>query len=211
MEKYLKLIKNSELFKGFEDDKLSALLKSLSASVRAYEKNETVLHAGDTGNIGVVLDGAVSVINEDCNGNSSIIAVVSAPEMFAEVFACADAALPFNVSAICKSKILLFKYKPGALSDRLLRTAARKNLVLTRKINILSKRTIKERLMEYLNSEAQIQGKTAFSIPYDRQALAHYLCVDRSALSAEISKLESEGVIHSAKNFFEILQKTIDK
>lgn len=211
MEKYLNLIKKSEIFRGIGDAELLKLLKSLNAAVCTHEKGETVMHIGDFGRMGIVLSGAVSVVSEDYNGNSTIISSVCAPGMFAEAFVCAGEALPFNVTAICKSEILLFKPENGALSDRLLKITARKNLILTRKINILSKRTIRERLTEYLNFEAQSRGKSSFEIPYDRQALARYLCVDRSALSAEIGKLEKEGVIRSAKNFFEILQKTIDK
>jgi CRP-like cAMP-binding protein len=77
--------------------------------------------------------------------------------------------------------------------------------MLHQKIDVTSKRTTREKLMAYLLSQAKHQGSNSFTIPFDRQALADYLEVDRSGLSVEISKLRKEGVLESEKNHFTLL------
>ena len=89
--------------------------------------------------------------------------------------------------------------------ENMLRLVASHNLMLHQKIYITSKRSTREKLMTYLLSQAKLSGSNSFSIPFDRQALADYLEVDRSGLSAEISKLRKEGVLESQKNTFTLL------
>ena len=85
-----------------------------------------------------------------------------------------------------------------------MRTLAVKTLELNRKIEILSHRSTQDRLMAYLRSVAQQKGTAEFDVPFDRQQLADYLCLERSALSAEISRLSKLGLITSRKNHFTI-------
>ena len=89
----------------------------------------------------------------------------------------------------------------------LLRAIAGKNLMLNAKIEITSRRTTREKLMAYLLNQAKRAGGSTFTIPLDRQGLADYLGVERSALSAEIGKLRREGVIESERSTFRLIQK----
>ena len=91
------------------------------------------------------------------------------------------------------------------LTSNLLRLVTEKNLKLNEKIEIISKRTTREKIMAFLMSQAKLNGSDCFTIPYDRQALADFLEVDRSAMSAEISKLREEGIIESKRSQFRLI------
>lgn len=93
------------------------------------------------------------------------------------------------------------------LIRNLLTIMARKNLMLTRKIDHMSQRTIREKVMAYLSCEAERWGNEAFEIPFNRQQLADYLAVDRSALSAELSRMQKDGLIEYGKNRFRIIRR----
>ena len=81
---------------------------------------------------------------------------------------------------------------------------ASKTLLFHQKIEIISKRSTREKLMAYLSVQAKKANSNRFEIPFDRQELADYLEVDRSGLSAEIGKMKKEGLIDCEKNRFEI-------
>ena len=83
---------------------------------------------------------------------------------------------------------------------------ASRNRVLVEKAGILSRRTTREKVLSYLSTEAARHGSSSFRIPLDRQALADYLAVDRSALSLVLSKLKSEGIIDYDRNAFCLLK-----
>jgi len=158
--------------------------------------------------VGLVLSGAVHVIQEDYYGNRSIVSTFQPPQLFGEAFACAGvASLPVSVEAAQDSTLLLLDCQRvirtcsdacafhQRLLSNLLHVVAAKNLLLTQKLSFLSKRTTKEKLMAYLMEEARRAGSPTFRLPYDRQGLADYLGVDRSAMSAELSKLRRAGVL----------------
>ena len=90
------------------------------------------------------------------------------------------------------------------LVRNVMRILAAKTLELNAKIEILSHRTTEERLLAYLHSFADKCGKNEFDIPFDRQQLADFLCVERSALSAEINRLARVGVFDCRKNHFKL-------
>ena len=152
------------------------------------------------------------------DGNRSILSEVTAPEMFAEAFACAESkALPVTVIANEPCEVMLIDCGHilhtcsnncgfhQQLIFNLMKDLATKNIMFHQKIEITSKRTTREKLLAYLLFRAKEQGADSFEIPFDRQALADYLEVDRSGLSAEISKLKKEGILDSRKNHFELL------
>ena len=178
-----------------------------------------VFRAGDPAEfIGIVLEGAVQVLREDYYGNRSILAHIGPRELFGETYAFATVdTLPVSIAAVEDTQLLLLDSRritaccsnACAFHNRvifnLLRLVASKNLDLHQKIQITAQRTTREKLMAYLLSVAKIQGPS-FRIPYDRQALADYLEVDRSGLSAEISKLRKERVLECEKNSFRLLK-----
>lgn len=219
MKKYFEILRQCTLFKNIESDNLFPLLGCLGAKVINYKKNETVISEGDNAQyIGIVLSGGVQIERTDYYGNRSIAAYAAPTELFAESFACAGInKMPVSVVATETSEVLLVDCKKiistcnntctfhSRLIFNLLKIVATKNILLNQKSEIISKRTTREKLMAYLMFQAKKCGRRSFTIPYDRQALADYLGVDRSGLSVEIGKLREEGIIESDRSKFTLL------
>ena len=219
MNKFFPVLANCPLFDQIDHRDLPAMLACLGASVSGYGKNQVVFQEGEPAKyVGIVLSGAVQVVREDYYGNRSIVAHIGPGELFGESFACAGTqALPVSVVAAEDSQIMRIDCRRITLSCtsacafhsqivlNLLKVVARKNLIFNQKIEITSKRTTREKLMAYLLTQAKLHNASSFTIPYDRQALADYLGVDRSAMAAEISKLRRDGVIACHKSHFELL------
>lgn len=219
MQENFAILKNCSLFAKIDGENLPGMLACLGAVVTAFEKDEIILAEGDPAReIGVLLTGAAQIQRVDYYGNRSILANVTPGELFGETFACAGVqTLPVQVVALEESRILRIN------SDRLLRTCgnacdfhhqmiynlmqvvAAKNLLFHQKLEILSQRTIRDKLMTYLLLQAKRAGSNRFTIPFDRQELADYLEVERSGVSVELSKLRREGVLNNKKNQFELL------
>ena len=219
MERYLELLKESPLFYGISKEDLKNILSCLNAKVASYQKNQLIFKEGDPpSHVGIVLSGAVQIIKEDYYGNRNILAHIEVGELFGEVFACANMQnLPVTVLSNSDTRIMLLDCKGmvtsctnschfhSKLIKNLLRILAEKSLILNHKIELLSKRTIREKLLTYLMSQAKKNGYNEFVIPYDRQGLADYLGVERSAMSAEISKMCKDGLIETKKSRFKLL------
>ena len=217
MEQYLTLIEKVPLFAGIPKNKITDVLSALKARVRSFEKGRTIFGEGDAvTEAGIVLSGKVDILKEDYHGNRNLISVLNEGELFGEALCCTEAEIqPFEIVASVNSLILLFECKTvmedtsfeyyGQFMRNLLQEIAEKNLTLRRKITLLSKRTTREKIMEFVLSESKRAGGSEFDIPYDRQQLADFLGVDRSAMSVEISKLRADGVISARKNHFKIL------
>lgn len=203
------------LFRGISESELPGLLERMEASARFYKKDETIFLEGAKADaVGIILSGAIHIIRENHGGNHSVIARIDTPRLFGEALAFAGTDhFPASVTAVCDSEIMLLSVRKmldaskddPRLIHNLLGIIAKKNLLLKEKIAILSLRTTKEKLMTYLSAQAETQGSRQFTIPYDRQGLADYLGVERSAMSAELGKLRAEGKIHFKRNYFELL------
>ena len=211
MEKYLEFVRKSALFRGVED--VSPLLESLSARTARFAKGEYVLRSGEAvTRFGLLLRGKLTVEQEDYWGNRHIVNRILPGQTFAEVFACSPGAR-LNVAEE-ESEVLFLDGRrlmdagesgcPGRtlLLRNLVRDFAGKNLQLNRKATLLSQRSTREKVLCYLSGEARRSGSAAFEISFDRQQLADYLCVDRSGLSTELSRLKAEGRIDYHKKRF---------
>lgn len=219
MKKILDILKQCTLFDHIEEKNLSVMLRCLGAKERMYQKNETIFSEGETiTQLGIVLSGAVQIIRVDYYGNRSILTELEPVQLFGESFACAGAkALPVSVVANENSQVLFIDVNRithscsnacefhNQIIFNLLRLVARKNLIFNEKIEITSKRSTREKLMTYLMMQAKQNHSHDFLIPFDRQELADYLEVERSGLSAEISKLRKEGILECKRNHFVIL------
>lgn len=219
MKKYDKILLQSPLFADINKADFAKCLGCLGAKVKSYAKNQLIFTEGDPAtSIGIVLSGEVQIIKEDYYGNRSIVALIEPAQIFAEAFACAQIkTLPVSVISVCDSEIMLIDYGRimttctdscefhNRLIHNLLRVVAMNNILLNRKIELVSKRTTKEKLMAYLMSEAKQAGNRFFTIPYSRQELADYLGVERSAMSAELGKLRDEGLIEFQKSRFKMI------
>ena len=220
MKKYLETLKKCSLFDGIADEDILPMLNCIGGYVRCYDKKETVFAEGDKAClVGIVLAGKVQIEQCDIDGNRSIVGTAEESGMFGETFACAGVKLlPVNVVASEKSEILIADCSRiicscsnsckfhNKMIYNLLKMVAEKNIKFNKKLEILSKRTTREKLMAYLKMVAKEKGVKRFEIPFDRQELADYLQVDRSGLSVEMSKLSDEGIIVYRKNCFELLK-----
>ncbi len=219
MQKYLKILKKCLLFCDATEDEILKMLGCLGARVTEFDKKYTVIAEGGTAKyIGIVLSGSVQAVSLDYYGNRSIIAEYGVGELFGEAFACAEVdAIPISVIANEPCEIMLID-SSHILNDcktrcpfhqqmiyNLMRNLAKKTIEFHQKLEIVSQRTTRDKLLAYLATYAKRVGRNSFKIPFDRQELADYLEVDRSGLSVEISKLKKEGILESDKNYFELL------
>ena len=221
MKKYDEILRRCALFEGIALEDLTAMFGCIGGRTMAVKKGQTILREGDPATqVGMVLSGAVQMVREDYYGNRSIVAHIGPAELFGESYACAGVeSMPVTVVADVDSECLMMDCRritttcssACAFHTRiifnLLRLVAEKNLVFDQKIQITSKRSTREKLMTYLLSQAKTAGSASFTIPYDRQELADYLEVERSGLSAEISKLRKEGILESEKRNFRLLER----
>lgn len=219
MNNYHEVLERCPLFDGIQMEDLSAMLGCIGGRTISVPKGNAVFREGDPAtHVGMVLSGAVRMIREDYYGNRSIVAHIGPSELFGESYACAGiTSLPISIVADEDSTVLVMDCRritttcssACAFHNRiifnLLKLVSMKNLVFDQKIQVTSKRTTREKLMAYLLYQAKLQGSNSFTIPYDRQELADYLEVDRSGLSAEISKLRRDGILTSEKNQFVLL------
>ena len=211
------ILLHTALFQGISRQELPALLAQLNARSRRYDKGAVVLHRGGrTERLGLVLTGTVHMVKEDFWGARTIVGLARPGEVFAESYACLPGAvLEVSVLAAADTEILFLDAAPaldggagGAqFSRNLLAMLAGRNLTLTRKIGHMARRSIRDKLLSYLSAQAMQAGGPEFDIPLDRQQLADYLAVDRSALSTALGKLRGEGVLTFRKNHFCLLQK----
>ena len=211
--KKLSFLSSTALFRGMTDQEISAALQLLSCREQAYEKGAFLFTAEvSPPSLSLVLEGNVSIVREDYWGNRSVIGLASAGDIFCESFALAGfSSMPVSVVANSPCRILFLSLPskggslPVAFYRNLLGITSCKNIALTQKIQHMSQKTTREKLLSYLSSQAQAAGSSDFSIPFDRQGLADYLSVDRSALSAQLSSLRREGLLDFHKNHFRLL------
>lgn len=207
---------NSPLFNGMEPDDISGMLGCLEARQAGYDRGETIFNMGDTTTrLGVVLSGSVLIENNDIWGNRSILSRVGAGQIFGETYACLpDEPLLISAVAAEQTRVLLMNMAKlrqpcsnacachSKLIANLLEISARKNLALSRRILHTSPKTIRGRLSSYFSELALQTGSRTVTVPFDRQQLADYLGVDRSALSSELSKMQRDGLLTYHKNTF---------
>lgn len=207
------------LFADITGDELDRMLTCLDARAERFDRHATILGEGEpAGRMGILLSGAAHIERVDYVGNRSILSRIAPGEVFAEAFACANVStMPVSVMAETDCIALLLDGRHvmqtcsrhcahhRRLIFNLMRSLADKALDFHRKLEVISHRSTRDKLMAYLSLEAQRAGSRSFTIPFDRQALADYLEVDRSGLSVEISRLRREGVLESERNQFTLL------
>lgn len=213
------VLQNSVLFRGNKPADIEAMLNCLQYKVKTYPKETFIFHAGEKlTKIGIVLKGEAHVIKEDYWGNRTIYARIGAGDNFGEVYA-APGMGPVEVSVLapCATTIMFLDMQRVMqtcsnsctfhqnLIHNLVALLSEKNVFLTKKLGYLAKRSTREKLLAYLSDEAMKKGAPDFTIPFNRQQLADYLAVDRSAMSSELSKLQKAKIINFEKNTFHLL------
>jgi len=214
------VIKNNPLFHQIAESDLAGMLHCLSARVQVFQKESYIFMAGDlVHSIGILLKGKVAIIREDEEGVKNLVTVIMPGDCFGESFACADKPEAFvSAAAMEDCEIMFLDCKKivttcssacsfhTRLIENILSMLAEKILGLNQKLDIVSKRKIRDKLMTFLHEQKKNAGTSVFSIPYNREQLADFLFVDRSALSNELCKMRDEGLIRFQKNRFELLE-----
>lgn len=213
-------LKRTALFGGIEAKEIEAMLTCLDAKTETCKKGRLIYRGGDTTtSVGEVLSGRVHIIREDFWGNRSIISEFGAGQLFGETYALMPYE-PMEVSVLAAEDCEILFLDVGRiitvcssacefharLIRNLLLVSAQKNLLLTKKLDFISRRTTREKLLAYLSAQSQQKKSPSFEIPFNRQQLADYLSVDRSAMSGELCRLRDEGVLKFEKNSFELLR-----
>ena len=213
-------LSKTDLFRGIPPEDIESMLGCLKAATKTYQRGEFIYREGENITaMGMVLSGSVSIENDDIWGNRSILDRVGAGQVFAENYACLPGEkLMISVVATEPTEVLFLNTEcmftvcshacgfHNKLIRNMLTIAARKSLSLSRRIMHTSSKSIRGRLLSYLSFQATQHGCRAFDIPFNRQQLADYLSVDRSAMSNELSKMQRDGIITVDRNHFVLLQ-----
>lgn len=216
MKKYIPVLKKTQLFAGIGEEEIEAMLGCLQAAAYTYKKGEYVVRQGERmSSISVLIDGSLHIQRDDYWGNRSIINHVEEGEMFGEAYIAPESgAFPNDVVAERDSTVISFDIKKmlttcssscrfhSAVVQNLCFAISEKNRKLMQKLGYMSRRSTREKLISYLSDEAKKNKSGSFSIPFNRQQLADFLSVDRSAMSNELSKMRDEGLISFEKNRF---------
>jgi CRP-like cAMP-binding protein len=202
-------------------EEIEKLLDCFHARVRRFEKDAYIFMEGDEiSTMGIVISGAVHLVRDDFWGNRTIIARIGSGEVFAESFACGKTGrLPMSVIAAQKTETLFIQAEkisiicPVACSfhtkilNNMIFELAGKNTRLINKIQHITQRTTREKLISYLSSQALEADSSVFEIPFNREELANFLSIDRSAMSSELGRMRADGLLMFRKNHFTLLKK----
>mgnify|MGYP002734639996 CR=1 FL=1 len=216
MKKYIPVLKRTQMFAGVGEEEIAAMLGCLQARLRTFKKGEYVYREGEhLSNIAVLAEGNLHVQRDDYWGNRSIINQVAVGEMFGEAYVGPDSGAILNdVVAVEDSTVIFFDVRrilttcPSAcrfhsmVVQNLFFTISERNRKLVQKLGHMSKRSTREKLISYLSEEAKKHNSGTFTIPFNRQQMADFLSVDRSAMSNELGKMRGEGLISFEKNRF---------
>lgn len=219
MKEFFTVLHTMSLFADISDQDLEHMLVCLSAQVKEFKKNSVIVDTEDNiSAIGIVLSGIVQESKNDTLGNRTIINELAAGDLFLETLACAGVKKsPHSVIAITNCQTLFVDYQrsmnfcSNACSfhtrfiKNMLSLFANKNLLLNKKIEVISQRNTSDKLLAYLSGEQEKGSSNKFTIPFNRNELADFLCVDRSAMSRALSKMKTKGLVKFIGSEFEIL------
>lgn len=203
------------MFRNITEEEYQDMASCRCIRTAEYKKDSVLFHAGDrTKEFGIVIFGEVHIENIDLWGNRVILHSLSANDAFAETYAFCNVPMLVDVTAAQDSKILFLNI--GALLlpehhtktwyfkliNNLLLLSTQKNLAWSNRIFCMTAKSIRAKVMTFLSAEARKHGNKEFSVPFDRQQMADYLNVERSALSKELAKMQKEGILNFHKNHF---------
>lgn len=212
------LLLQSDFFAQLTAAELQQIFLCLGVNHAVFPKNSYLFRTGDQiTQLGLLLSGKIQIVQEDFWGNRTILEQIDAGDCFGEAFVCADTKkIPINVLAAEDVEVLFLPYQKiltvcsnacpfhQQLISNLLRNMAVKNVTLVQKMIHITKRSTREKLLSYLSAQAIQQGTNQFTIPFNRQELADFLAVERSAMSAELSRMQKEGLLEYHRNSFQL-------
>lgn len=202
------------LFADIDADELEGVLTCLNARIIEYRRNNIIINEGDTiTKVYLVYEGECRIVRNDFLGNHSIIATLTAGDLFGESFAaCSEHLSKVNIIAASDCQIISLDYNkiittcPNSCKfhhtviKNMLKILAERNISLTEKIELLSKRTTRDKLIAYFTNIAKRSSNHKIVLPFNRQELADFLSVDRSSMCRELSKMQNDGIIEINKN-----------
>ena len=218
MKEFVPVLKRTKLFSGVGDDDISTMLTCLGARLLTYKKGEHVLRQGEhLSDILVLAEGSLHIQRDDYWGNRSILGHIGVGEIFGEAYVAPESGTLLNdVIAVEDSAVFFFDVKRvistcssacrfhTMVVQNLFFAISEKNRGLVQKLDYMSRRTTREKLLSYLSEEAKKQNSVSITLPFNRQQLADYLSVDRSAMSNELCKMRDEGLLEFEKNRFRL-------
>ena len=218
MKEFVPVLKRTKLFSGVGDDDISTMLSCLEARLLTYKKGEYVLRQGEhLSDILVLAEGSLHIQRDDYWGNRSILGHIGVGEIFGEAYVAPESGTLLNdVIAVEDSAVFFFDVKRvistcssvcrfhTMVVQNLFFAISEKNRGLVQKLDYMSRRTTREKLLSYLSEEAKKQNSASITLPFNRQQLADYLSVDRSAMSNELCKMRDEGLLEFEKNRFRL-------
>lgn len=219
MKKFLPILKKTRIFYGLTEGQIVNILPCLCAKLNSYKKGEYIFREGEKVELlSLIVKGEVHVQKDDYWGNRSIVNRIGVGDMFGESYLSAESgAINNDVIATEDCTVITFDLKKLMMTcssachfhslvvQNLFFIIAEKNRSLVQKIGHITKRTTREKLMSYLSEQAKKTGRNYFDIPFNRQQLADFLSVDRSAMSNELCKMRDEGLLQFEKNHFRLL------
>lgn len=220
MREYISALCGLPLFAGIQEEDFEAMLGCIGSYVKTYNKGEFISFSSEPMKcVGIVLDGTVHMIKEDLWGNKTILVFIKKTELFGETFACGNrntSTVTFFAAANARILFLPFDQVMHSCSracvfhqcliENMVRLIANKNVQLMEKLEVISKKTLREKIMAYLSLQAQLSNCKYFELPIGRLELADYLCADRSALTRELCKMKEDGLLDFEKNTFRLLK-----
>ncbi len=216
----LDVLSDNILFARISRDDLPSLLSCLGVRKKRFSPGESPVLMGDeVRELGLMLSGEAHITKTDDEGTRIILSELGRGDIFGEALACAGIeSSPVSVTAQTDCEIMFLPIRRVVTScasacafhvlliENLLRLIAEKNILLSGRIDILSKKTTREKLLQYLSGQADKTGKGTFLIPFSRDELADYLCVNRSAMSRELCRMRDEGLIKFERSRFTLLK-----
>lgn len=220
MQNCISIPENTALFAGVTENEAREMLHCLNPVHRHYKKDEVIFNAGEhISTFGLMLSGSALIYIEDYWGNRNIISKVESGDLFGESFAARPSeALNASVAAAENCVVIFLELHrvlttcPTACAhhrriiENLLAVVSEKNQRLNEKLIHISQRGTRQKLLSYLSACARQADSSVFEIPFNRQELADYLSVDRSALSAELSRLKADGLLDFHRSSFKMLR-----
>ena len=214
----LPVLKQSLLFRNMEEREILEALETIASHRRVYPKRTLVMRDGDPmDQVGVILSGNLHLFHIDANGNSNLMENLGKGESLDLLNAIGGYRLHIsaetteqseilflNVSQLLRKNVLTAPVQIRFLQNLTLAVAQQAHR-LTRKLEDSIRRSTRDRLQDYLSGQFHQAGNRTFSIPLNRQDLADFLFVDRSAMSNELCKMRDEGLLKFEKSKFELL------